>query len=372
MIHLAQGGSNVPASIHYHRAMEAVACIADAAPPWADILTATRDLIGADSGSFIMLDGAGDLLHVGHVGLAESTLRAYEQHFYKLDLLAHAAATQDVGSWIDSNEAIPRATLLRSEFHNDYLRKNGQSQLLALLLERNGSRMTAMSFQRATIEAGARERLNSGDIGAYIRSFQHALATKQARIAEDIHVLEEAFSAFGEAICLVSQGGAVVRMSPLCGVLFDSRQGLSIRQGRLSHPNGAVRSQLLESLRLAIRTRSRTKAAVALSSGETLSLDIAPARPKVRRVGGPLGLVRLGRNTAARTLDLSCLIGQFGLTPAEARVLAGLVGGCTPLEYAAENSVSEHTVRKQIASLKTKMNCSRVVDLVRMAMLFRG
>ncbi|KAF7964201.1 hypothetical protein AWV80_41005 [Cupriavidus sp. UYMU48A] len=150
--------------------MEAVACIGDDAPPWTDILTVTRDLIGADSGSLIMLGGSGDLLHVSHVGLADSTLQAYEQHFHKLDLLAHAAAKQDAGQWIDSDEAIERQTLLRSEFHNDYLRKHGQNQIFGLLLERGSSRMTAMSFQRATIESGIRERLSSGHIGAYVRS----------------------------------------------------------------------------------------------------------------------------------------------------------------------------------------------------------
>jgi len=349
--------------------MEAVACIADDAPPWADILTATRDLIGADSGTLIMLDGAGDLLHVSHVGLAESTLREYEQHFYKLDVLAHVAAKQDAGTWIDSNEAIPRETLLRSEFHNDYLRKNGQNQILALLLERNCSRMTGMSFQRATIESGARERLSSGDIGTYVRSFQEALTRKQTAIAENIQLLEQTFSAFGEATCLVSRGGAVVRMSALCAILFDNRQGLSVKHGRLYHPNRAVNTHVLDSLGQAIQTRTRTKATVALSLGDTLSLDISPAPAKLQMVGEPLAFVRLRRNTAGGTIDTSCLIATFGITPAEARVLAGLIGGLTPVEYAIENNVSENTVRTQIASLKGKMNCSRVVDLVRLAIL---
>ncbi|WER48802.1 LuxR family transcriptional regulator [Cupriavidus sp. WKF15] len=161
-------------------------------------------------------------------------------------------------------------------------------------------------------------------------------------------------------------------MSPLCAMLLDGRQGLAIRRGRLSHPNGAVCSHVLDTLHLAIRTRSRMKTAVALSPGETLSLDIAPAPAKLQMVGEPLTFVRIRRNTASRTLDMSCLVAEFGLTRTEARVLAALVGGSTPLAYAAENAVSEHTVHKQIASLKVKLHCSRVVDLVRLAILFRA
>lgn len=368
MNHQAQGGSlTVHASVPFQRAMEAVACIADETPPWSDILTVTRDLIGADSGSLIMLDGGGDLLHVSHIGLADSTLQAYEQHFHKLDLLAHAAAKQDAGQWIDTDEAIARQTLLRSEFYNDYLRQHGQNQIVGLLLERSSTRMTAMSFQRATIEPGIRERLGSGHIGEYVRAFQAALARKQQLIAEDVGLLAETFDAFGEAICLVSRGGAVIRMSPRCETLLDNRQGLTVRRGRLFHPNPSVYAQLLDKLGLAIQGRIRTKAAIGLSSGDTLVVDISPAPKKLQMVGEPLGLVRLRRNTEGRNINLSALIATFGITPAEARVLAALVSGRTPLEYAAEHAVSENTVRKQIASLKIKMHCSRVVDLVRMA-----
>ncbi|ODV40977.1 hypothetical protein AWV79_02600 [Cupriavidus sp. UYMMa02A] len=319
-----------------------------------------------------MLGGSGDLLHVSHVGLADSTLQAYEQHFHKLDLLAHAAVKQDAGQWIDSDEAIERQTLLRSEFHNDYLRKHGQNQIFGLLLERGSSRMTAMSFQRATIESGIRERLSSGHIGAYVRSFQEALARKQRLIADDIHMIEEAFTAFGEAICLVSRGGAVIRMSSSCEALFGNHRSLTVRQGRLFHPNRAVHAHLLDKLALAIRSRICTKAAVGLSSGETLSLDISPAPAKLQMIGEPLALVRWRRNTEGRTSDPTALIAAFGITPAEARVLAGLVGGRSPRAYAIENAVSENTVRKQIASLKIKMHCSRVVDLVRMAIQLHG
>lgn len=362
----------MPSSVHFHRAMEAVACIRDDTPPWADILSATKDLIGADSGSLIMLDGAGDLLHVTHVGLAESTLREYAQHYHKLDVLAHAAARQEAGAWLDSNEVIARATLLRSEFHNDYLRKNDQNQILCLLLERNGTRMTGMSFQRAIIEAGARERLSGGDIGTFVRAFQEALASKQSAIVENLLLLEDVFTGFGEAACLVSRGGAVLRMSPLCGSLLDNRQSLTTKRGRLYHPNEAVLPYVLDSIDRAIQTRTRTRATVALSLGSTLLLDISPAPTKLQMVGEPLALVRLRKNSEGGSIETSCLIATFGITPAEARVLAGLAGGLSPVEYAVQNAVSENTVRKQIASLKSKMNCHRVVDLVRQAMLTKS
>lgn len=362
----------MPSSIYFHRAMEAIGCMTDDDPPWAEILATAKDLIGADSGTLIMNSTAGELLHVSHVGLSDSAVRDYQQHFHKVDLLADAAAKQKAGVWLDSNEVVPRQTWLQSEFHNDYLRKHSQHQLVALLIESNGTRMTGMSFQRSTIQTDARDRLGSGDIGVYIRAFQDALSKKQLTIAEDMHLLEESFGAFGEATCLASGGGTVIRMSPLCGALFDNRKGLSIRHGRLFHPNSVVCAHVLDNLGRAVQGRTRTKATVALAPGDTLSLDISPAPAKLQMVGEPLALIRLRRSTMGGELEISCLISAFGVTPAEARVLAGLAAGLTPADYAARHSVSENTVRKQIAALKDKMNCSRVVDLVRLAILAQG
>ncbi|MGO4811637.1 LuxR C-terminal-related transcriptional regulator [Cupriavidus sp. 2MCAB6] len=55
----------------------------------------------------------------------------------------------------------------------------------------------------------------------------------------------------------------------------------------------------------------------------------------------------------------------------DAKVLSGLVAGQSPAEFAVQNGVSENTVRKQVASLKFKMNGSRSVELVRLALMHR-
>lgn len=351
--------------------MEAVACIAAEHPPWTDILSTARELVGADSGSLIMLSGSGDLMHVSHVGLAESTIDAYTQHFYKHDLMSRAAANQEAGAWLDSDEAIPRDTLLRSEFHIDYLHKNGQAQILALLMERSGQRTTAMSFQRSSIEAGARARLSAGETGTYVRAFQHALRTRQDAMHADIRVLDDTFAALGEAACVVSRGGAVLHLSALCASLLDNRQGLHVRHGQLRHANADVLAYVRDNIDTTLRTGQRTRAMVALTWGQTLSLDItlAPARWKI--AGEALALIRIRHNRVDDGIDTAGLVSTFAITPAEARVLAGLVAGQSPADHAQAYGVSENTVRTQIARLKSKLNCSRTVDLVRLALVAR-
>lgn len=60
----------------------------------------------------------------------------------------------------------------------------------------------------------------------------------------------------------------------------------------------------------------------------------------------------------------------FGITPAESRVLAALMAGVRPKEFAALHKVSLATVRTQIAALMDKMDCERQADLVRKAAAF--
>lgn len=60
----------------------------------------------------------------------------------------------------------------------------------------------------------------------------------------------------------------------------------------------------------------------------------------------------------------------FDITHAEARVLAALVAGEQPKRYALRRGLSIHTVRTQICSLKTKMDCRRQIDLVRKVFAF--
>ncbi|MDF3835196.1 LuxR C-terminal-related transcriptional regulator [Cupriavidus basilensis] len=343
--------------------------MSDATPPWEHILGTARDLIGADSGSLIMMDGCGSLLNLNHVDIPTSTLDDYAQHFHKLDVVADAAIGLSAGTWLDSNELLSQSKLQRTEFYGDYLHKHGQAQILALIVEQNPDRRTAFSFQRSTVAPGAREKLTQGDIGVYVRTFQAALERRSQSMAMNLQMVEDTFTSLGEATCLVSVAGVVLRASPLARAILDNRSGLCTKRGRLWHPARVIFDQLSKKLGDTLRTGQRTKLIVSLAWGETMSLDITPASPHIRLSNEPLALIRLRRNSAMGEADTVALISIFDITNAEAKVLAGLVAGVTPAGFATMNGVSENTVRKQIANLKTKMRCNRVVDLVKLALL---
>ncbi|CAJ0822281.1 helix-turn-helix transcriptional regulator [Ralstonia flaminis] len=184
-----------------------------------------------------------------------------------------------------------------------------------------------------------------------------------------LRLLEDAFSAMDEAVLLLSEGGAVVHASALARALLDNRCGLRVRHDRLWHPSQSVLDHLAKVMATTLHTGCRAKMTVSLAWGETLSLDMAPANPQLFPSDAALVFVRMRRNSARKQADADNLITAFQITKTEAKVLAGLVAGLAPSEFAAQNGVSEHTVRSHITSMKGKMHCNRIVDLVKLAVL---
>lgn len=356
-------------TVQFRRAMEAVEQISDETPPWEEILSTARDLIGADSGTLIMMDGRGNLLNLNHADIGDAALQDYVQYFHKLDVVGDAVIGVSAGTWLDSNELFPMPRLRRTEFYVDYMQKHRQVQILALVLEQNSERRTGFSFQRSSVKEGAREALSQGEVGSYIRTFRTALERRSQSMANDLRLLEDTFSALDEATLLLSDSGVVVSAASLARSLLDNPRGLSIKQGKLWHPNAAVLDNLSRAVMNTLKTGRRSRNTVSLAWGETLCLDITVANPRIRLSNEPLVFVRMRRNSALNEADADNLITTFNITKAEARVLAGLVAGLAPAELANQNGVSEHTVRSQILNLKRKMHCSRIVDLVKLALL---
>ncbi|PFH19333.1 helix-turn-helix transcriptional regulator [Burkholderia sp. JKS000303] len=348
--------------------MDAVERITDDVPPWQDILVTARELIGADSGSLVMVDGLGNPLDINQVDAPAAAMQEYQTRFHKLDFMVHAASNFPVGTWFDSNEIVPKAALHRTEYYADFLHKHRFAQVFALVLERGPKRMIGLSFQRSSIVEGVTKHLSDGAAGAYIHSFRAAVERRRQATAHHLDLIEATFGAMGEATFLLSNSGIVVHAAALAKSLLDDSRGLCIKQGKLWHPSTAVLDRLSMNVAATLRTGRRSTMTVSRSWGETLRLDMTVADPRIRLSNETMVFVRMRRNSALNEASAENLVTTFDITQAEAKVLVALVAGLVPSELAVQNGVSENTVRTQIASLKRKMHCNRIVDLVRLAL----
>lgn len=78
-----------------------------------------------------------------------------------------------------------------------------------------------------------------------------------------------------------------------------------------------------------------------------------------------LTLLMFGKRHVCEALSTHWFAREHGLTPAEARVLAGLCAGHLPIDIAGQQGVAISTVRAQIGAIRVKTGTSSISALVR-------
>jgi len=355
--------------IAVRRAIEAVSHLADPEPPWHDILRTARDMVGADSGTLIVFDARHNLLNLSAIGFSEACAADYQNRYYRYDVLERNSRLAPPGTWLDTATMYRQGQLERTEFYTDFMARHRMAQILSLVVESSAVMHAAIGFQRATIDGKAGDRLQSGACARYFRLLRSQLAQRQNALAIGWQSIESAFTDVGEAVLLISKDAMVAKMSELAMRCLDDDRGWHMRGGRLRHAEGKIQA-LFDSHCLAVARDGKTRSlATAAGWGELLWVDISAAPETLNLIGGRMLLARVRRRSAFAPPDIDRLESVFAITRAEAAVLAGLATGHSVEEVATLRNASVLTVRKQVASLLNKMECSRQSELVRLASL---
>lgn len=351
------------------RATDAAHHMNDPTPPWQDILTTARDVVGADGASLLMLDPGGNLLNLTQVGFAEAGEREYVAHYHAIDTVARDSMGVPAGVWMDTSEMYSAQESGRNEFFVDFLWRHKMQQVLAFMIETSPTLHAALSFQRATIDTKAKARLLQSDAAAYFRLLQVEMAKRQARVAAELASIERAFAALGDAVCLVSERGVVRWISTAARQFLEASGAIALRNGRLQHKHAAAQAAIERSLREAAKGGVLRRFTVPAAWGSVVTVDMARASDTYGMANETLVLVRLATRTVFQEPDVQQLELAFPITNAEARALAGLAKGHSVGDYAAASGVSEHTVRSHVATLMRKLQCNRQSELIKLALL---
>jgi DNA-binding CsgD family transcriptional regulator len=355
----------------FRKAQEAIGHLSDPTPPWKDILSTARDLVGADAGTLMMFDKSQQLLMLEQVGIEQAAEQEYRQHFYKEDTLAKAAMVRPAGIWLDSTQILSPSAVRKNAFHADYLPRSRIGQVLTFTIHKDEFEQTGLSFQRVTAQADASSSLSRGKIALYLQSFMQGLAGRRNACLIRVEAIESAFASLDEAALLVTERGLIRRMSPLSEKLLRDAKMMSADGGSITHTDPMTARRWLQALAEAHRTCARVFLTIPVTWGEACSLDIAPAHASLRMANENLLFVRASKHSAFKLPDAQELCAHFGVTAAEGRVLLALMAGHSPGELASVFGVAERTVRNQIASLMQKMGCNRQAELVRLASLLQ-
>ncbi len=349
-------------------ALAAVEHLVDVEPPWCDLLESATTLIGSDSAAFVMFDDAGALIAFEQHHMDPAADRAYVEHFHRQDIITPVAMNLPEGAWLDTAELLPMAARSRNGYYVDFMCRYQMPQMLTFVVEQGAQRRAALTFHRSAPGDHARRMLESRPVRTFTAALQAALARRATEALRWLESVESAFDAFGEAVCLVAGSGFVVHMSPKAEKLLGESSGLRVRCGRLWHPLFRVREALAAAFAQAATGAAPLRLAIPGERGASCSVDMVRADARTRLAGEPMVIVRLQRHRSAEKVSVPALCLAFDITVAEARVLAALVEGRSPVEFAQARGVSIATVRTQIVALRSKMGCRRQSDLIRIAL----
>lgn len=349
--------------------MELVRHVQDPTPPWDDILTASRAVVGSDGATLIMFGGKNDLLLMHQQGVDAAAEREYRQFFCQHDALAEAAMASAPGKWWDTVELQRMEGATRHPFYADYLPRHRMRQVMAYVILGDPERRAAISFQRQTPKDNAVDGLARGHVATYLRALTEAIAERERQGNLQLDTLEATLGSLGEATFVVSPNGRIQRCSPRAHEMLREAGMLGASKRVLVHCRQDVLTGLVAALHLSAKQGKATSFAAPSSWGKGIRFDIIPA-PAIYRLSTESALfVRMHKTSAFAVPEVEDLAAFFALTPAEARVLAGLIAGHSPSEHARTAGVMESTVRNQTASLMRKMSCTRQAELVRLGSL---
>ena len=103
---------------------------------------------------------------------------------------------------------------------------------------------------------------------------------------------------------------------------------------------------------------------VSLGAAEQrLSVAVVPLASAASDEG--MTVLVFGKRQVCETLSTHWFAREHGLTPAEARVLAGLCEGQAPIDIARQQGVAISTVRAQIGAIRSKTGSPSIPALVR-------
>ena len=353
----------------FRRALDTLRHLADPTPPWKDILTEARDVVGADACTLVMFDRMHNLLLMEHVGIDAATERDYKEHYYKEDILAAAALDSPVGLWWDTVDLVGPAPMRKHPFYADFMHEHRMAQISTFIVLAQPGRRAAISFERSSLSATQSAAPDSSQRQRFMATLVAAVAQREDAARAQFDVVESAFEQTGDAHLLVGASGTILRCSTRAYEILRRERLISVSEMRLVHASQAVMAGLTSALGRALQVPTGVSYAVPLTWGRALRYEIVPAGPSLRISHEPVMLVRLREISAFRTPAEQDLAAFFSLTAAEARVLHSLVAGHSPAEVAAAGGVAERTIRNQLASMMRKMSCSRQAELVRLGTL---
>lgn len=332
---------------------------------WQAVLDEIVGAAGVDMGTLFYHDvpsGRGAIM-LGS-GISEAVERDYSSHFAPLNPWMSLVSSTPIGKGVVGEQILSRSRFLRTEYYNDFLRPHDQESSVGVTVRNDDGCFFLLSvlsgdtdFDRNRKRADYLTR-----VSAHMRRTSDFYRRQAAGAYEG--VAAGVGSMTGIATIVVNAAARVVHASPL------GERKLALGDTLGADAAGAVffRDSMAQSIfGHALRGRLTDLMTKTVTAGDSEVTFVRAAEDTGSRVfmGGTLAILIADR--ARRRVDGTDRVASaYGLTPAEKRVMGGIVAGRSISEIASGDGVGVETVRSQLKAVYAKTGTNRQAALVRL------
>lgn len=298
-------------------------------------------------------------------GIPDAVQSDYINHFAPLNPWMSRVASTRLGEGTVGEQIVSRDLFLRSEYYNDFLKKNGSEAGVGVTVRRDRG-----CFFLCSVLSG------DADFDRNSERAQHLthIAPHLRRVSDFYHkhgidtfggFTREIGEAGGIATVVVNAAARVVHASPLGEARLAGGSPLRVSA------NGAVtfvNPTMQDAFRLALGCASFGTSATSHVDGDTDVTFVRSAKDHGSSIflGGTLAILMVPREQKA-VPNTQRMALTYRLTAAERRVLEGIIAGKRPMEIAMSGGVSMETVRSQLKAIYSKTGTDGQVALIRLA-----
>jgi DNA-binding CsgD family transcriptional regulator len=315
------------------------------------------------------------------VGIDAAQVLAFDQYYSKINPYAATLQRTTPGQVVALDSLLEPQEARTTEFYNDYVLplRHHIAPTLALVFS-GPSVVSTLGLFSTSARRGEVERLLVFQ-KRFVWHLQCALRLHHQLVAlkNQVNDLLSAFDQRGVAVASVDARSCVSTVSAAAERIFARDDGLSCERGLLTAREArpvSLRRAIVAATRLADGCVSDVPSVLRVArqseDAPDYELVICPVteRRAVLRGEGARALVFIFDSAQPATLNPALLLQNYGLTPAEARVVELLASGYAPHRIAQQLHVSRETVKSHLKMAYAKTGTCAQSELV--GTLLRG
>jgi len=338
---------------------------------WSDVLANIAGFVGGQAAALLSKNSAGNSIDVHyHCGVEPRYTQLYADTYWKFDPVT-MLSFGEVDQVASISELVPGDEFRGGRFYQEWMRPQGFIDAAKAVLERTATSCACINIIRSeaqgTVDAEMRRRIRL--IAPHLRRavlIGKVIDLRRGEAATFADVLD----GINASMFLVDADSMVVHANAAGRAMLAAGDLLRSSGGRLVAGGARVNQALREVFAAASSGSKGVAAALTTREGERYIAHVLPLTATEQRPGGTSCTAVAVLFVRKAEMEPPCppeLIARiYQLTPAELRVLLGIVEVGGVPEIAEVLGVAESTVKTHVGRLFEKTGANRQADLVRL------